>query len=310
MSERELFTCEDCNAGQDTQCVQYDSKYSHCCSVLRRVSVASCVFVKIAFAVSGVVDKGLRVFQPNDFGVHWLFLCGVIQSPTSGALHELHTILVASTYIYLDIVLILQQNSATLPPFSFGMDKYQKVAVIGKGSFGRAVLARSMIDKKYYVIKEISISEMTPKELKEARTEVQVLSSLNHPNIVGYKESFIHSGHLCVVMEYADGGDLFKAIKNQKGILFHEQQILDWFVQICLALKHVHDRKILHRDIKTQNIFLTSKKMVKLGDFGISKVLESTGEFSKTTVGTPYYFSPEICEHKPYRYNLCIPLSI
>lgn len=130
------------------------------------------------------------------------------------------------------------------------MEKYQRVSVIGKGSFGRAVLARSVIEKKYYVIKEISIAEMNPKELKDARNEVSVLSSVGHPNIVAYKESFIHGGHLCVVMEYADGGDLCKAIKNQKGILFPEQQILDWFVQICLALKHIHDRKVLHRDIK------------------------------------------------------------
>jgi NIMA (never in mitosis gene a)-related kinase len=96
------------------------------------------------------------------------------------------------------------------------------------------------------------------------------------------------------------------------------------FVQISLALKHVHDRKILHRDLKTQNIFLTKRNVIKLGDFGISRVLKSTGvgrsglvlaaeddrrhslvpmclqELAKTAIGTPYYLSPEICENRPY----------
>jgi NIMA (never in mitosis gene a)-related kinase len=70
--------------------------------------------------------------------------------------------------------------------------------------------------------------------------------------------------------------------------------VLEWFTQICLGLKHIHDRKILHRDLKGQNIFLTSKGMVKIGDFGIAKVLASTMQNARTVVGTPYYLSPEI----------------
>ncbi|XP_033713413.1 serine/threonine-protein kinase Nek1 isoform X7 [Tursiops truncatus] len=101
-------------------------------------------------------------------------------------------------------------------------------------------------------------------------------------------------------MDYCEGGDLFKRINAQKGILFQEDQILDWFVQICLALKHVHDRKILHRDIKSQNIFLTKDGTIQLGDFGIARVLNSTVELVRTCIGTPYYLSPEICENKPY----------
>ncbi|TRZ02345.1 hypothetical protein DNTS_018999 [Danionella cerebrum] len=78
-------------------------------------------------------------------------------------------------------------------------------------------------------------------------------------------------------------------------------QIVDWLVQICLGLKHIHDRKILHRDIKTQNIFLSHGGLrVKLGDFGIARVLNSTMELVKTCVGTPYYLSPEICQNRPY----------
>uniref|UniRef100_A0A8C5EMQ8 non-specific serine/threonine protein kinase n=1 Tax=Gouania willdenowi TaxID=441366 RepID=A0A8C5EMQ8_GOUWI len=102
-------------------------------------------------------------------------------------------------------------------------------------------------------------------------------------------------------MEYCDGGDLLKKINIQKGVPFNEDQIVKWFLQICLGLKHIHDQKILHRDIKSQNIFLTNGGMtVKLGDFGIAKLLNKTMELARTLVGTPNYISPEICKGRPY----------
>lgn len=93
-------------------------------------------------------------------------------------------------------------------------------------------------------------------------------------------------------MEYADGGDLNKMIREAKGNHFSESQILNWFTQICLAIKHIHDRKIIHRDLKCQNIFMTKEGYIKLGDFGIAKHLSKTLEKIKTVVGTPYYMSP------------------
>ncbi|KAK2883468.1 hypothetical protein Q8A67_017105 [Cirrhinus molitorella] len=180
------------------------------------------------------------------------------------------------------------------------MDKYERLKKIGEGSFGKAILVKSRTDGRQYVIKEIGISRMSNKERQESRKEVAVLANMSHPNIVQYKESFEESGCLYIVMDYCEGGDLFKKINNQRGTLFPEEQILDWFVQICLALKHVHDRKILHRDIKSQNIFLTKDGTIQLGDFGIARVLNSTVELARTCIGTPYYLSPEICENKPY----------
>nr|KAF6481227.1 NIMA related kinase 1 [Molossus molossus] len=180
------------------------------------------------------------------------------------------------------------------------MEKYVKLQKIGEGSFGKAILVKSAEDGRQYVIKEINISRMSNKEREESRREVAVLANMKHPNIVQYRESFEENGSLYIVMDYCEGGDLFKRINAQKGILFQEDQILDWFVQICLALKHVHDRKILHRDIKSQNIFLTKDGTIQLGDFGIARVLNSTVELARTCIGTPYYLSPEICENKPY----------
>ncbi|XP_062273424.1 serine/threonine-protein kinase Nek1-like [Scomber scombrus] len=180
------------------------------------------------------------------------------------------------------------------------MDKYEKVMEIGRGGFGRVTLVKSKDDGHQYVIKKIDPSGMSTQKRQEAQKEVAVLSNMSHPNIVQYKESFEERGCLCIVMDYCEGGDLNKKINSQKGEHFSEEQILDWFVQICLALKHIHDKKILHRDIKPENIFLTKYGTVQLGDFGISKVLNSTEELATTGIGTPLYLSPEIWESKPY----------
>ncbi|XP_032223263.2 serine/threonine-protein kinase Nek1 isoform X2 [Nematostella vectensis] len=180
------------------------------------------------------------------------------------------------------------------------MERYVRVKKIGEGSFGKALLVKKRNDGKHYVIKEINICRMKPREREESRKEVKVLSQLKHPNIVSYQESFEESGNLYIVMDYCDGGDLYKKINGQRGIAFSEDQVMDWFVQICLGLKHVHDRKILHRDIKSQNIFLTRHGIIKMGDFGIARVLHSTVELARTCIGTPYYLSPEIVENRPY----------
>ena len=105
-------------------------------------------------------------------------------------------------------------------------------------------------------------------------------------------------------MELADGGDLGSAVsaRKAKNNYWTEEEAMRIFVQICLALKHVHDQNILHRDLKSQNIFLTVSGVVKLGDFGIAKVLQDSVDQAQTQIGTPYYLSPEICENKPCKY--------
>ena len=128
----------------------------------------------------------------------------------------------------------------------------------------------------------------------------QVLQSLAHPNIVTCTESFIAGGKLCIVMDFCENGDLYGFLKKRNGKLLEEDKLLDLFVQICLSMKHVHDRKILHRDLKTQNIFMSSGGILKLGDFGVAKVLSGTDALAATAVGTPYYLSPEICQNKKY----------
>lgn len=182
------------------------------------------------------------------------------------------------------------------------MEKYRKVRIIGEGSFAKAILVKNIEDDGLYVLKLIDISKMAKQQKEEAMNEVKVLKSLRHPFIISYRESFIVKNSLCIIMDYAEGGDLYSKITEQKktGRGYSEDQIMTWFCQILLALKYIHDRKILHRDLKTQNIFLTANGNVKLGDFGIARVLQSTNDCAHTMIGTPYYLSPEICEQKPY----------
>jgi len=181
---------------------------------------------------------------------------------------------------------------------------YAKIKDIGQGSYGKAVLVQDR-DGKMYVMKVIDMSRMDSKQRKDAANEVKVLSSLKHPYIVSYRESFTEHRNLAIVMDYADGGDLHdRIVRTRKaGKTFPEEKILRWLTEATLALKYMHDKHVLHRDLKSQNLFLTSQDRLRIGDFGISKVLESTAAFAKTTIGTPYYLSPEICMEKPYSFS-------
>ena len=144
---------------------------------------------------------------------------------------------------------------------------------------------------------------MTDQEKRETFNEASILKRLDHPNIIKFKEVFMQrkpKEALNIVTEYADGGDLEQKIEAQQKKPFPETQILDYFTQICLALQHLHKKKIIHRDLKGGNVFLMQSGLVKLGDFGIAKGLKTSTEKARTTVGTPYYLSPEIINSKPY----------
>ncbi|XP_048837855.1 serine/threonine-protein kinase Nek3 [Brienomyrus brachyistius] len=179
------------------------------------------------------------------------------------------------------------------------MEDYTILKVIGDGSFGRALLVEQKSSCEQYVMKEIRLPK-SPTGIQNSRREAVLLSKMKHPNIVAFRDSFEAGGHLYIVMEYCAGGDLLHRIKQQKNTPFPPEMILSWFAQMCVGTKHVHDQRVLHRDLKSKNIFLTSDGAVKLGDFGSSCVLNSAKAYACTYVGTPYYVSPEIWDNKPY----------
>ncbi|XP_047737422.1 serine/threonine-protein kinase Nek8 isoform X3 [Hyalella azteca] len=131
--------------------------------------------------------------------------------------------------------------------------------------------------------------------------EVRVLSILRHPFIIHYHNSFNHDSSLMIVMEYAAGGNLQSFLQSRLPSNFlQEQHAVDLFTQMTLGLQHIHRQNILHRDLKPQNIFMDiTHKYLKIGDFGISKILSSKSK-AFTVVGTPCYLSPELCQNKPY----------
>lgn len=179
------------------------------------------------------------------------------------------------------------------------MDDYVVLRVIGEGSFGRALLVQQESSSRMFAMKEIRLPKSFS-DIQNSRKEAVLLAKMKHPNIVAFKESFEAEGHLYIVMEYCDGGDLMQKIKQQKGKLFPEHTILNWFTQVCLGVNHIHKKRVLHRDIKSKNVFLTQNGKVKLGDFGSARLLSNPMAFACTYVGTPYYVPPEIWENLPY----------
>lgn len=184
-------------------------------------------------------------------------------------------------------------------------NRYRVEKRLGSGSFGTVYLVEDMKTKgEWKVLKEIYAGELQPDETVDAMREARLLSNLNHPNIVKFLDSFVDGEFFCIVTEYCEGGDLDDKIKAWKktGKRFDESLILAWFIQLVLAVKFMHEKRVLHRDLKTRNIFLKNN-LIKLGDFGISRILMGTSDMATTFTGTPYYMSPEVLKHEGYKYK-------
>lgn len=206
-------------------------------------------------------------------------------------------------------------------------DEFEALEVIGRGSFGQIRKVRRVADGHILARKEISYQTMTPKEKSQLIAEFRILKSLEHPNIVQY----YHHDHIAedhtvhLYMEYCGGGDLSHIIKQCQAAntLVPENIIWSVFTQLVLALFRCHyntdppppddpfldtdctalpptpDSFVLHRDIKPDNVFLDENYSVRLGDFGLAKMLDQDNNLARTYVGTPYYMSPEVLTDQP-----------
>ncbi|XP_027896377.1 serine/threonine-protein kinase Nek2 isoform X2 [Xiphophorus couchianus] len=182
------------------------------------------------------------------------------------------------------------------------VEDYEVLYTIGSGSYGRCQKIRRNSDGKILVWKELDYGTMAESEKQMLVSEVNLLRELKHPNIVRYYDRIIDRTNttLYIVMEYCEGGDLASLISRciKERRYLEEQFILRVMAQLTLALKECHSRSdgratVLHRDLKPANIFLDIKQNVKLGDFGLARILNHDTSFAKTFVGTPYYMSPE-----------------
>ena len=186
------------------------------------------------------------------------------------------------------------------------MDQFVVVDQLGAGAFGRALLCRDKSTREFVVIKEIRCVDKNARD--EARREAELLRKHSHPNVCRLIASFAsdEQKRFYLVLEHCDGGDLSQAISKRRSERrpYPEHEAASIFVMITLALRHVHARRIVHRDVKAANVFLTKKGVAKLGDFGVSRQLDVSGggatQLASTRIGTPYYLAPEIFEGKPY----------
>ena len=182
---------------------------------------------------------------------------------------------------------------------------YQIIKELGKGSFGRVSLVKKKIDKQIYALKQVNLMNSPKNEIEAALNEIRLLASLNHPNIIGYKDSFYDnpSRTLNIVMEFADGGDLAKKIDYNKKhhCLFNENIIWEYLIQLLNGIDYLHSQQIMHRDLKCANIFVMKNGILKIGDMNVSKL--SKQNYARTKTGTPYYLAPEVWEDRPYDYK-------
>ena len=172
---------------------------------------------------------------------------------------------------------------------------------LGKGTYGVVYKVKKKEDNKIYVLKQISLIGLTQEQKADVKLEAQVLSKIKSKYVVQYYDSFEEDGKLNIIMEYCDSGDLNDFLEKHKQTkhLLSENLVWKIFIKITLGLADIHKLKILHRDLKSLNIFLKKDEDIRVGDLGVAKILNQT-YFAKTFIGTPYYLSPEICEDKKY----------
>lgn len=179
---------------------------------------------------------------------------------------------------------------------------FEVLGKIGEGAYSIVYRVRRKSDNEIYALKKVVMRKLKTKEKNNALNEIRILASITHPNVISYKQSFFdeESQTLCIVMEYANGGDLYQRIIDykKKGLQMSESFLWHLLIKLCKALKSLHDLNIMHRDIKSANVFLSKEGKVKLGDMNVSKVAKEG--MNHTQTGTPYYASPEVWKDAPY----------
>ncbi|XP_061442533.1 serine/threonine-protein kinase Nek11 isoform X2 [Rhineura floridana] len=201
------------------------------------------------------------------------------------------------------------KHGTPLPPMStcsktLIAGRYTIQQKLGRGSFGTVYLVsdkKAKEEEHLKVLKEISVGDVKPNETVEANLEAQLLSRLDHPAIVKFYTSFVEGESFCIITEYCEGRDLDFKIQEYReaGKVFPENQIVEWFIQLLLGVNYMHERRILHRDLTAKNIFLKNN-LLKIGDFGVSRLLMGSCDLATTFTGTPFYMSPEALQHQGY----------
>ena len=184
------------------------------------------------------------------------------------------------------------------------LSDFEIIKQLGKGSYGTVYTVRSRFDSNTYVMKKMELNHLKESQQRECYREVSILRKVSHPNIIKYYASFLENESLCIIMEYAELGDLYTLIKHYKRHQKYFDEMLLWRIayEILTGLEYLHSNNIIHRDIKCLNLFLSKDHHVKIGDLGVSTI-SALGGMHCTRVGTPLYLSPELVKQIPYDYK-------
>ncbi|CAJ1967511.1 unnamed protein product [Sphenostylis stenocarpa] len=188
------------------------------------------------------------------------------------------------------------------------MEDYEVIQQIGRGALGATFLVLHKIEKKRYVLKKIHLSKQADKSKETALQEVtmDLIAKLNHPYIVEYKDAWVEK-MLNFCKDKKDRGinrEVFPTanVKKARGSYFSEEKVCKWLTQLLLAVDYLHSNRVLHRDLKCSNIFLTKENNIRLGEFGLAKLL-NTEDLTSPAVGTLNYMCPEAFAGMPYGYK-------
>jgi len=174
---------------------------------------------------------------------------------------------------------------------------YEIIKTIGKGNFATVKLASHIYTKEKVAIKIVDKTRMDPENLKKVKREIDILRKLDHPHIIKLYQVMHSEKALYLVTEYAPGGEVFDQLLSNGKML--EKDARRCFKQICTALYYCHQRDVVHRDLKVENVLLDSNGDVKLADFGFSNY-QKEGHLMKTWCGSPPYAAPELFEGREY----------
>jgi len=192
-------------------------------------------------------------------------------------------------------------SSVALQRTSFQYE-YAILDKLGFGMYGEIFKVRRVYDGKVFVLKKVPLDGLTNQQISLSMSEHQVMRKLNHPSIVKFYESCVNERAIQIIMEHAPRGDLAGMIdlQTKNKTLFEEKVLWEYMIQICEGLHYLHQNRILHRDIKAQNIFLDANLNIKIGDLGLVREFGPSSVNAVSQVGTPLYFSPELCKEEPY----------
>lgn len=181
------------------------------------------------------------------------------------------------------------------------LSEYNLLDLVGEGSFGKVYKARKKFTGETSAIKFIAKKGKTERDLRSLRQEIDILRVLKHPNIIAMRDAFETENEFCVVMEYAQG-ELFEVLEDDRTL--PELEVKAIARQLVSALHYLHTNRVIHRDMKPQNVLIGANKVVKLCDFGFARSIRSQSMVMTSIKGTPLYMAPELVQEQPYNHTV------